>query len=151
MSKWGCPALIDQRVQHSELFEDSTITSVSDFLQQDAGQLELTLTLIYILVVGKFGLSTGSGGITQSDVHTTSRVHQTINVHAPLPKSWSTQTRLEPYPSSFAQWKEGRKIYMYALTKPYGSCRGSGGSDMHKQNKNQNREIKHPTAECRKA
>ena len=32
---WGCPALIDQRVQHSELFEDSTITSVSDFLQQD--------------------------------------------------------------------------------------------------------------------
>ena len=36
---WGCPALIDQRVQHSELFEDSTITSVSDFLQQDAGQL----------------------------------------------------------------------------------------------------------------
>ena len=36
---WGCPALIDQRVQHSELFEDSTITSVSGFLQQDAGQL----------------------------------------------------------------------------------------------------------------
>ena len=36
---WGCPALIDERVQHSELFEDSTITSVSDFLQQDAGQL----------------------------------------------------------------------------------------------------------------
>ena len=36
---WGCPALIDQRVQHSELFENSTITSVSDFLQQDAGQL----------------------------------------------------------------------------------------------------------------
>ena len=36
---WGCPALIDQRVQHSELFVDSTITSVSDFLQQDAGQL----------------------------------------------------------------------------------------------------------------
>src|SRR6476469_8485328 len=28
---WGCPALIDQRVQHSELFEDSSITSVSDF------------------------------------------------------------------------------------------------------------------------
>ena len=36
---WGCPALIDQRVQHSELFEDSTITSVAHFLQQDAGQL----------------------------------------------------------------------------------------------------------------
>ena len=36
---WGCPALIDQQVQHSELFEDSTITSVSDFLQQYAGQL----------------------------------------------------------------------------------------------------------------
>ena len=47
--------------------------------------------------------------------------------------------------------EEGRKIYMYALTKPHGSCRGSGGSDMHKQNKNQNRDIKHPTAECRKA
>ena len=46
---------------------------------------------------------------------------------------------------------EGRKIYMYALTKPHGSCRGSGGSDMHKQNKTQNRDIKHPTAECRKA
>ena len=42
-------------------------------------------------------------------------------------------------------WK-GRKIYMYALTKPHGSCRGSNGSDMHKQSKNQNRDIKHPTA-----
>ena len=63
----------------------------------------LTLTLIYILVVGQFGLATGSGGITQSNVHTTSRVHQINNVHAPLPKSWSTQTRLEPYPSSSAQ------------------------------------------------
>ena len=41
---------------------------------------------------------------------------------------------------------EGRKIYMYALTKPHGSCRGSGGSDMHKQIRNQNRDIKHPTA-----
>ena len=40
----------------------------------------------------------------------------------------------------------GRKIYMYALTKPHGSCRGSGGSDMHKQIKNQNKDIKHPTA-----
>ena len=39
----------------------------------------------------------------------------------------------------------GRKIYMYALTKPHGSCRGSGGSDMHKQIKKQNRDIKHPT------
>ena len=29
----------------------------------------------------------------------------------------------------------GRKIYMYALTKPHGSCRGSSGSDMHKQSK----------------
>jgi hypothetical protein len=36
---WGCPALVDQRVQHSELFEDSNITSVADFMQQDAGQL----------------------------------------------------------------------------------------------------------------
>ena len=35
----------------------------------------------------------------------------------------------------FRAWrrKEGRKIYMYALTKPHGSCRGSSGSDMHKQ------------------
>ena len=33
-----------------------------------------TLTLIYILVVGQFGLATGSGGITQSNVHTTSRL-----------------------------------------------------------------------------
>ena len=42
----------------------------------------------------------------------------------------------------------GRKeIYMYALTKPHGPCRGSSGSDMHKQIKqNQNRDIKHPTA-----
>jgi hypothetical protein len=30
--------------------------------------------------------------------------------------------------------REGRKEdYMYALTKPHGSCRGSSGSDMHKQ------------------
>lgn len=63
----------------------------------------LLLMLIYILVVGQFGLATGSGGITQSNVHTTSRVHQINNVHAPLPKSWSTQTRLDPYPSSSAQ------------------------------------------------
>jgi hypothetical protein len=28
--------------------------------------LALTLTLIYVLVVGQFGLATGSGGITQS-------------------------------------------------------------------------------------
>jgi hypothetical protein len=46
-------------------------------------------TLIYILVVGQFGLATGSGGMTQSNVHTTSRVHQINDVHAPLPKSWS--------------------------------------------------------------
>ena len=45
------------------------------------------------------------------------------------------------------QLKEGRnEDYMYALTKPHGSCRGSSGSDMHKQIKNQNRDIKHPTA-----
>ena len=42
--------------------------------------------------------------------------------------------------------RKGRKIYMYALTKPHGSCRGSSGSDMHKQIKNQNTTIKHPTA-----
>ena len=65
--------------------------------------LTLTLTLLYILVVGQFGLATGSGARTQSNVHATSRVHQINNVHAPLPKSWSTQTRLEPYPSSSAQ------------------------------------------------
>ena len=42
---------------------------------------------------------------------------------------------------------EGRKeAYMYALAKPHGPCRGSSGSDMHKQIKNQNRDIKHPTA-----
>ena len=43
----------------------------------------------------------------------------------------------------------GRKEdYMYALAKPHGPCRGSGGSDMHKQikNQNQNRNIKHPAA-----
>jgi hypothetical protein len=44
--------------------------------------------------------------------------------------------------------EEGRKeIYMYALTKPHGPCRGSSGSDIYKQIKqNQNRDIKHPTA-----
>ena len=48
--------------------------------------------------------------------------------------------------------EEGRKEdYMYALAKPHGPCRGSSGSDMHKQIKNQNRDIKHPTAQCRKA
>ena len=32
---------------------------------------------------------------------------------------------------------------MYALTKPHGPCRGSSGSDIHKQIKqNQNRDIK---------
>ncbi len=36
----------------------------------------LTLTLIYILVVGQFGLATGSGGIAQSNVQTTTRVHK---------------------------------------------------------------------------
>ena len=36
---WGCPALIDQRVQHVELFDDSTISTVAGFLQQDASQL----------------------------------------------------------------------------------------------------------------
>jgi hypothetical protein len=46
----------------------------------------LTLTLIYILVVGQFGLATGSGGITQSNVHTTSRVHQKNNDSRPAAK-----------------------------------------------------------------
>ena len=41
-----------------------------------------TLTLIYILVVGQFGLATGSGGITQSYVRTTSRIYQINHVYA---------------------------------------------------------------------
>ena len=36
---WGCPALLDQRVQHVELFTDSDIATVAEFFQQDAGQL----------------------------------------------------------------------------------------------------------------
>ena len=44
---WGCSALIDQRVQHSELFEDSNIATVSDFLQQDAGQLAAFLRVCH--------------------------------------------------------------------------------------------------------
>jgi hypothetical protein len=28
---------------------------------------------------------------------------------------------------------ERKEDYMYAPTKPHGSCRGSSGSDMHKQ------------------
>ena len=44
---WGCPALIDQRVQHSELFEDSNITTVADFMQQDAGQLAAFLRVCH--------------------------------------------------------------------------------------------------------
>ena len=44
---WGCAALIDQRVQHSELFEDSNITTVADFLQQDAGQLAAFLRVCH--------------------------------------------------------------------------------------------------------
>ena len=44
---WGCAALIDQRVQHSELFQDSNITTVADFLQQDAGQLAAFLRVCH--------------------------------------------------------------------------------------------------------
>ena len=47
---WGCPALIDQRVQHSELFEDSTITSVSDFLQQVPGSWHPFCGFVMIIV-----------------------------------------------------------------------------------------------------
>ena len=36
---WGCSALLDQRLQHFELFEDSDISTVAEFLQQDASQL----------------------------------------------------------------------------------------------------------------
>ncbi len=44
---WGCPALVDQRVQHSELFEDSDITTVADSMQQDAGQLAAFLRVCH--------------------------------------------------------------------------------------------------------
>ena len=44
---WGCPALVDQRVQHSELFQDSNIASVADFMQQDAGQLAAFLRVCH--------------------------------------------------------------------------------------------------------
>lgn len=36
---WGCPALLDQRLEHFELFEDCDISTVAEFLQQDASQL----------------------------------------------------------------------------------------------------------------
>jgi hypothetical protein len=41
------PALIDQRVQHSELFQDSNISTVAHFLQQDAGQLAAVLRVCH--------------------------------------------------------------------------------------------------------
>ena len=44
---WGCSSLTDQRVQHSELFQDSNITTVADFLQQDAGQLAAFLRVCH--------------------------------------------------------------------------------------------------------
>ena len=44
---WGCPALVDQRVQHSELFQDSDIITVADFMQQDAGQLAAFLRVCH--------------------------------------------------------------------------------------------------------
>ena len=53
---WGCSALIDQRVQHSELFEDSNITTVADFLQQDAGQLAAFLRVVMIIVQSWMGI-----------------------------------------------------------------------------------------------
>jgi hypothetical protein len=36
-----------------------------------------------------------------------------------------------------------KEDYIYALAKPHGLCSGSSGSDMHKQIKNQNRDINH--------
>jgi hypothetical protein len=36
-------------VQHAELFEDSNITSVADFLQQDAGRLAALLRVMIIV------------------------------------------------------------------------------------------------------
>ena len=53
---------------------------------------------------------------------------------------WVARVTLTPLE---ARWKED---YLYALAKPHGSCRGSSGSNMHKQIKNQNRDIKHRTA-----
>ena len=40
-------APVDQRVQHSELFQDSDITTVADFMQQDAGQLAAFLRVCH--------------------------------------------------------------------------------------------------------
>jgi hypothetical protein len=53
------------------------------------------VTLIYILVVGQFGLATGSGGITLSNVQTASRVYQikACLSHA-LIIIWSAPTKL---------------------------------------------------------
>ena len=47
---WGCPALVDQRVQHSELFQDSDIITVAGFMQQDAGQLAGFCGFVMIIV-----------------------------------------------------------------------------------------------------
>ena len=69
-----------------------------------------------------------------------------ITPHVPVLSPACKLLPSEESSSVLGDGKEGRKIYMYALTKPHGSCRGSSGSDMHKQIKNQNRDIKHPTA-----
>ncbi len=61
-----------------QLFEQSRDAAAAESADQvsAAHRTAVALTLIYILVVGQFGLATGSGGMTQSNVHTTSRVHK---------------------------------------------------------------------------
>jgi hypothetical protein len=43
---WGCPALVDQRLQHVELFSDSQCT-IEAFLQQEPTELALFLRRCY--------------------------------------------------------------------------------------------------------
>ena len=91
-ASYGWPSLLLQ--SHDSGQEVSIIIRLCCY---SLNLLPLTLTLIYILVVGQFGPATGSGVIAQSNVHTYNESCPPINnVHAPLPKSWSTQTRLEP-------------------------------------------------------
>jgi hypothetical protein len=54
--------------------------------------------IAYILVVGHFGLATGSGGKTQSNMHNKSQ-----NWSLPADREWATQSRLEAHPSNSAQ------------------------------------------------
>src|SRR6476646_11420175 len=76
------------------------VASVSVLVSVWVFVCHLTFDIDYILVVGQFGLATGSGGKNPER-----RAQRVVSetVHSPLIKSWSTQTRLEPYPSSSAQ------------------------------------------------